>query len=55
MLSYLVMATGMGITYVAIKETASHGAIHLYRQVYWARKLEFSSRSTLVASLVYSR
>lgn len=37
MVSYLAMATGLGINYVPIHKQSHGGQIHWFRQVYWAR------------------
>ncbi|RXK42366.1 hypothetical protein M231_00356 [Tremella mesenterica] len=42
MVSYLAMATGMGISYVPIKYSGPHaGELHYFREVYWARYVDW--------------
>ncbi|KAK4690043.1 hypothetical protein P7C73_g47, partial [Tremellales sp. Uapishka_1] len=41
MVSYLVMATGLGVSYVPIHEQAKGGTVHFLREVYYARYIDW--------------
>ncbi len=41
MVSYLAMATGLGISYIGVHGHTDGGSVHLYRQAFWARDIDW--------------
>jgi hypothetical protein len=47
MVSYLVMATGLGISFVPIHNHGAQGSVvHLFREVYFARTFSIMTKAT---------
>jgi bacteriorhodopsin len=54
MVSYLSMATGLGISFVGIHNHGGNSAVHLFREVYYARKSHLNPHCVLCITLTYT-